>query len=279
MSDVWREIVEAALKQGLDASKGAVPGAKLRQLIARLAPKYGEQYPPAGQEHEKFGEFLSRFGSLVIVLRRDGQDILVAPVDQPQLLDVSESGRTQLREDIFEAFTRIPRESPPVEPWYVRETDTIRWSVANDSLDPDRVVKIPPATLTQELEDRNAFALSSGIDSQIKDSLVATLQDHSALWAFSRTVKEHGLARKWHLYRFQAVVKRIRTWCESEHVEWREDWLRSKTDEPGRARSIGLSSPVDGQRHQFGRFMESLSDEDLKRISVPLDIVLKLLQK
>jgi hypothetical protein len=279
MNEVWPAIVAAALKQGVQSSKGAVPGAKLRQIIARIAPKYGEQYPPAGQEDEKFGEFLNRFSSLVMLLRRDGQDILVAPVDQPQLLDISESGRTQLREDIFEAFTRIPRESPPVEPWYARDTDTIKWSPANESLDLERFVKIPPATLSQELEDRKAFALSSGIDSQIKDSLVATLEDHSALWAFSRTLKEHGLARKWHLYRFQALVMRIRNWCESQHVDWREDWLRSKTDQPNRPKSVNMSQPIEERRHLFGKFVEALSDDDLKRVSVPLDIVLKLLQK
>ncbi len=279
MSDVWREIVAEALKQGVQISKGAVPGAKLRQLIARIAPKYGEQYPPAGHEEEKFGEFLNAFGSLLILLRRNGQDILVAPVDKPQLLDIAEGGQTQLREDVFEAFTHIPRESPPVEPWYARDTDTIQWSTANESLEPERFVKVPPATLSQELEDRKAFALSSGIDSQIRDSIVATLQEHSALWAFSKIVKEHGLSRKWHLYRFQAVVQRIRKWCESEHVEWREDWLRSKTDQPSRVKASKMSAPSRGQGHLFEKFVEALSDDDLKRVSVPLDIVLKLLQK
>lgn len=279
MPDVWPEIVAEALKQGLIASKGAVPGAKLRQLIARTAHRYGVQYPPAGQEDEKFGEFLNRFSSLLILLRRHGQDILIAPVDQPQMLDIPEGGQTQLREDIFEAFTHIPRELPPAEPWYARDTDTIKWSPANEPLDMERFVRILPATLSQELEDRKAFALSSGIDSQIKDSLVATLEDHSALWAFSRIVKEHGLARKWHLHRLQAVVLRIRNWCESKHVEWREDWLRSKTNQPSRMHSINVSTPIDGQRFLFGKFVEALSDEDLKRVSVPLDIVLKLLQK
>src|ERR1700679_785111 len=122
MSDVWSQIVAEALKRGLEVSKGAIPGAKLRQLIARIAPQYGEQYPPAGHEDAKLGAFLNRFNSLLLVLRRDGQDILVAPVDKPQLLDIAESGQgqTQLRDDIFEAFTHISRESSPLEPWYER---------------------------------------------------------------------------------------------------------------------------------------------------------------
>src|SRR5260370_1686180 len=138
-------------------------------------------HPPAGHEEEKLSELLIAFNLLLILLRRNGQDILVAPVDKPQLLDIAEAGQTQLREDVFEAFTHIPQQSPPVEPWYARDTDTIQWSTANQSLQPERFVKLPPATLSQELEDRKAFALSSGIDSQIRDSIVATLQEHSAL--------------------------------------------------------------------------------------------------
>jgi hypothetical protein len=85
MSDVWQQIVAEALNEGVRISRGAVPGAKLRQLIARAAEKYGEKYPPAGRENEKFGDFLNEFGSLLITLRRDGQDILVAPPNECHL--------------------------------------------------------------------------------------------------------------------------------------------------------------------------------------------------
>lgn len=279
MSDVWQQIVAGALNEGVHISRGAVPGAKLRQLIARAAEKHGEKYPPAGRENEKFGDFLNEFGSLLITLRRDGQDILVAPVDRPQLLDTAQSGQARLREDIFEAFTHIPRGSPPVEPWYERDTDRIKWVPANETINQERFVKIPPATLSEELEDRKAFALSSEIDTQISETLQGTLQDHSALWAFSRTVKEHGLSRKWHLFRFQAVVKRIRAWCDAQHVEWREDWLRAKAEQPIRPKLGKVSLADAGQERVFQKFVEGLSDEDLKRVSVPLDIVLKLLQR
>jgi len=278
MNEIWPEIIKKALDRGLEISKGAIPGAKLRQIIARIAPEYNEQYPPVGHEGEKFKDFLGRFGSLLTVLPRDGQDILVAPSDKPELLSTSETGQAHLREDIFEAFTRIPRESPPREPWYERSTDKITWRTANETLGALEFVKIPPATLSQELEDRRAFALSSEIDPQIKDSLLATLQDHSALWAFSRIVRENGLAHKWHFFRFRSLIMRIRHWCERENIEWREDWLRSKSDQPNRAKSVNISGFIDEQ-HRFEGFLEGLSDEDIRRISVPLDIVLKLLSK
>ncbi len=281
MNNNWQEIIKKALELGVETSKGAVPGAKLRQIIARIAPEYKEHYPPEGHESEKFRDFLARFGSLLTVLPRDGQDILVAPFDKPELLNTSDTGQTKIREDIFEAFTRIPRESPPIEPWYERNTDRIRWATADEDLPPTEFAKIPPATLEQELADRRAFASSEEIDSQIRDSLLATLQDHAGLWGFSRILREHGLAHKWHFSRFRALVTLIRTWCTNEHIEWREDWLRPATGQPGRNKPINLSELVSGPLNPslLEGFMRNLSDEDLKRISVPLDIVLKLLRK
>jgi hypothetical protein len=278
MSENWQEIVKKALDRGLESSKGAVPGAKLRQIIAHIAPSYGEQYPPLGHEDEKFRDFLGHFGSLLTVFPRDGQDILVAPSDRPELLGASETGQAQLRADMFEAFTRIPRESPPMEPWYERSSDRIKWQTADEATDPVNFSKIPPATLAQELEDRRAFALSLEIDSQIKGNLLGVPQDHSGLWTFTKIVKENGLSHKWHFFRFRALLRRIKSWCESENIEWREDWLRSGSVPPSSGKPLNISDLIDST-HRFEGFLQGLSDDDVKRISVPLDIVLKLLRK
>jgi hypothetical protein len=48
MDGNWSEIIKKALQLGLESSKGAVPGAKLRQIISRIAHDFSEQYPPAG---------------------------------------------------------------------------------------------------------------------------------------------------------------------------------------------------------------------------------------
>ena len=249
MNESWQRIVREALDRGLESSKGAIPGAKLRQIIARIAPSYSEEYPPAGYEGEKFRDFLGRFGSLLTVLPRKGQDILVAPSDRPELLAAEEAGRAQLREDIFEAFTRIPRESPPREPWYERSTDKVLWNTADEAVNHPEFVRIPPATLAQELEERRVFALASEIDPAVRDKLLANLQEHSALWAFSRIVKESGLAQKWHFFRFKAILGRIRNWCGSEHV----DCVRTGSSR-GTIRPHVLCSSI------FRSFCESSSD-------------------
>jgi hypothetical protein len=43
--------------------------------------------------------------------------------------------------------------------------------------------------------------------------------------------------------------------------------------------STGDELPTANQRHIFERLVQSLNDEDLRRISVPLDIVIKLIRE
>jgi hypothetical protein len=276
MDEIWNEVVAEALTRGLETSDGAVPGAKLRELVARVAPKHGVSYPPPGREDEKFADFLKQFGSSVIVLRREGQDLLVAPSDAPQLLDRSANVYAQIRDDIFEAFTRIPKGSSPRQPWYARDTDTIEWLTEDENPAGVRFVRIPVATLDQELSDRRAFLLSPGIEKDVQDKLLGTLTAHSALGSFSAVLRAHGLARKWHFYRFSEVVRRIKKWCESEKVPWRDEWITPVNQHSKADAAAAPPASTEARRTSFSQFVETLTDEDLRRISVPLDIVLKL---
>ena len=73
MDEVWKQIVAEALAVGLKTSAGPVPGAKLRQLIFRVAKRRDLTYPPSGHEQESFGDFLKHFESIALVRRRDGR--------------------------------------------------------------------------------------------------------------------------------------------------------------------------------------------------------------
>jgi hypothetical protein len=278
MDEEWKQVVIEALARAMKPSGKAAPGAKLREIIARVAAEHNLRYPAAGHEEESFSDFLKHFDSVLLIRRRKGEDILVAPVDMPQLLlDVSDSAGTRVREDMFEAFTRIPRGSPPVEPWYFPENDTVEWLAANEQPGLRRLIKIPPSTLDQELEERRTFVLSSDIEDEVKDRMVATLSSHSGLGSFAKVIGSHGLARKWHGHRFQSVLRRMRAWCEAAHVPWREQWIVTSDQWP--APSVTTAKVTDEHRNLFGKFVEALSDEDLRRISVPLDIVLKIVGK
>jgi len=276
MDAVWNPIVSEALEAGLKASNGPVPGAKLRQLIVKTARSRDVDFPPIGHEEESFAEFLKHFSSIVLVRRRQGRDILAAPADKPELFaETTGNDVTRIREDIFDAFTRIPRGIPALEPWYDDSNDNVVWLHANEPS--GQLIKMPAATWEQEIEDRKLFISSAEIEIVAKDKISASLEKSSGLGSFSKLIKAHGLSESWHLFRFQAVVRRIKAFSNDFGVPWREDWLNS--NKPRFATfQAGMGMEVHSSRHLLDRFVESLSGEDIRRISVPLDIVLKLLQ-
>ena len=279
MDESWNQIVADALAAGLKTSSGAVPGAKLRELIDKVAKSRELCYPPSGHEQESFGDFLKHFESIALVRRRKGRDLLAAPADMPQLLaEAPESGSARLREDIFDAFTRIPRGVPPSQPWYVVSDDTIVWLRPTELSGSGELVKIPAATLELELSERKSFIQSADLADDAKNRIAASLDTHSGLGSFSKLIKAHGVSQMWHRHRFQAVVRRIRTWCAAVGVSWREEWV-SSGDAPKLPPHTREDLPAKDQRYLFERFVQSLTDEDLRRISVPLDIVLKLIRE
>jgi len=277
MDEAWNQIVAEALTAGLKSSSGPVPGAKLRELVVKSAHRRNLGYPPSGHEQESFGDFLKHFDSIVLVRRRKGKDLLAVPPEMPQLLaEAPESGAARLREDIFEAFTRIPRGVPPAEPWYVLSNDSVVWLLPTELSGSGELIKIPPATLEQELSERKSFIQSADLADDIKHRIAASLDTHSGLGSFSKLIKAHGLSQMWHRHRFQTLVRRIRAWCAAGGVLWREEWVSSDASKPPAQFGDDLSAK--NQRYIFERFVESLTDEDLRRISVPLDIVLKVIQ-
>ena len=276
IDEIWQVIMAEALENAFQVSRGAVAGARFREVVAATASKHGQQYPPTD---EKFGDFLKQFSSLLIVLRRPGKDLLVAPADRPELL-AGGGGDNQafIRDDVFEAFTRIPYETPPSEPWYRRDNDTFCWIRNGGIVDETQFLRVPPRTEAQEVEERRAFANLSQYD-RIKDELLKTLDTHAALWAFSRVMKEKGLGREWHVFRLQSIVKRIRVWCEEQHVEWRDEWLTPTKVAAAPRVTTGAQREETSQKVAFTKLVEVLSEEDIKRIQVPLDVVLRLLQR
>lgn len=283
MDEIWKTVVVGALDRGIQESKGrAVSGAKLRQLVVQLAPQNGVSYPPPGFESTNFSEFLKYFDSILVVLRRRAQDILVAPVSQPELLmGLSGKGnQPQIRVDIFDAFTRIPRESEPRIPWYEPAFDRIVWLSQADGETNPALKPIPPASRDQEIADRRAFIDSLQVEPAILENLTRALGEtgSSVLWAFSQALRSAQLSRKWHEYRFQLVTSRIRHWSEAQHVPWQESWLVAPGDAVGDAQ-VEAAIEVASERANLKELLSALDEEDLKRVNVPLDIVLKLFRR
>src|SRR5450759_4293744 len=138
--DEWGKILKEALEECTKHSDSAVPGAKLRETLSRIAQKKGETYPPVGVG--SFGSFLKKYPAVAIVRPRPGQDILIAPYDQPDLLitpgtttDKSQSG---IRRDLFEAFTFVKSSSAP---WYNTASDSVEWLPTGENEPTDNTLK------------------------------------------------------------------------------------------------------------------------------------------
>jgi hypothetical protein len=155
--------------------------------------------------------------------------------------------------------------------------DKIVWLLSTELSGSGELVKIPAATLEQELSERKSFIQSADIAQETKGQIATSLDAHSGLGSFSKLIKAHGLAQMWHRHRFQTVVRRIRAWCAATGVSWREEWVSS--DDASKPLIQAGDEPGKNQRYLFERFIEALTDEELRRISVPLDIVLKVMKE
>lgn len=283
MDEVWNEILSEALERGIRESKGrAVPGAKLRQLVNHVASQRGLSYPPQGFEATNFSEFLKHFDSIVIVLRRRAQDILVAPASQPELL-MSIGGlgsQPQIRADIFSAFTRIPRENDPRCPWYEQGHDRILWLPEAEGTASGNLIPIPPSSKDQEIADRRSFIESLQEEQGLLDSLRRVLDEsgNSVLWSFSQHLRSAQLSRKWHEYRFQLVTSRIRHWSEAQRIPWQDSWLVAPGDLSNDAQ-VEAAVELASEKASLKDLISGLDEQDLRRINIPLDIVLKLLRR
>lgn len=132
--------------------------------------------------------------------------------------------------------------------------DTVEWLRPTELTEPGEVVKIPAATMEQELSERKSFIQSADVTEDVKVRVAASLDAHSALGSFSKLIKAHGLSQDWHRHRFQSVVRRIRAWCTTTAVPWREEWV-SSSDESSSTISTGDASPTKAQRHLFEQFV------------------------
>jgi hypothetical protein len=284
MDEIWTKIVTEALERGLRETKGRpVPGAKLRKLVASVAAQHAQSYPPAAFEGSSFSDFLKACDSILIVLKRPAQDLLVAPVEQAELLlNTSDQGsRAEIRRDVFDAFTRIPRVGDTKSSWYDSARDQFLWLDAESAGANDALVPGPRASKEQEIDDRRSFVDASVQPGETRDALLRTLTEtgNSALWAFSNVLRASGLSRKWHEYRFQRLTGRIRIWSEHARQVWRDDWLVAGDVATSRRSEPATETGSVPNRANLQTLISRIDEADLQRITVPLDIVLKWLGK
>ena len=277
MENIWQELINEALTDLIKRTGAPAPGAKLRGAIAHLARQRGFDFPPAGVR--KFTELVEAFPADFILQRRPGSDVLVVPAARAELLAIEQPGAApavaRIRQDIFDALTKVPVPAYG-QPYYVPEKDLVQWIKIGEQ-PPQTAVVMPVTTLEEELALRKVFIEELEPVDTGKNALDATLATTQPLREFSNAVKEYGLIRKWHAFRVVRLATRLREWSVSKSLPWQSSWVDA-TEPRSIAASPAAPVSLDNKRHLL-EFSSLLTEEDLARISVPMDIVLRLLAK
>lgn len=278
MANPWLEILQEALASEIERTKSAVPGAKLRAAVAKIASSRGLTFPPPGVT--RFSAFIESFPSQVLLHRQPGSDILVAPVNRLDLITASSSHapapNSRIREDLFKALTKLPT-AEAGKPHYLPSNNSVLWVKAGEPV-PAEAIALPESSLENELAVRKRFADEVDAQETAKEALLGALTQHAPLQAFSQAIHNFGLIKHWHTFRLGALNSLLRTWSTDKAVPWQLDWVQ--LSEP---RSIPLAVPsppvsVEG-KSGLAEIAAQLTQEDLARIHIPLDIVLRLLAK
>lgn len=274
MEQDWGTIFDAAFQAAFSGKSGPVPGAKFRQVVARAAEAQGVPFPPSGMG--RFSEFLERFPEKVLIQRTPGRDILVVPATEPGRLSDDRGVSARLRPDIFVALTYFSADAG--RHYYVPATDQVV-TIPQGSNDqpPLASVPFPPASKDHEFKLRHDFVASDGLSPEAKEALEKALKDGRPLPTFNEAVKRFGLSREWHMFRMADLITRLRAWADEHGIAWSPTWLgdppvKQEAKAPIQARKLqrDLSTLIQALAGQ-------VTEADLARISVPLDIVLKLL--
>lgn len=281
MDNTWLDILRTALDNLVTRTGTPVAGAKLRAAVKTLAEDRGEQFPPEGMT--KWSAFLGSFPNDVIVIPNPGSDVLVVPANRPDLQAAATTiannsvsahlptfGR--IRSDIFTALTRIPK--PDERVVYLPEADAVLWQNL-DEVAPPNAVLFPIATLEAEVALRRRFAENDGnVSETAKDALLNACNSNGPLGQFTQAIRSYGLIQDWHMFRLSALSEKLREWAQFNGLSFRDEWLG--LEKTKLATTLEANSATVNKRGLV-ELAGLLSDDDISRISVPLDVVLRLL--
>lgn len=274
---IWEEILLEAVEKAVKDIDGAVPGARLKLLISTLATNKKRSFPPAEfAPPKKFRDFLNHFEAKnVIVTRvRVGQDMLIAPAEKHSLLvnesRIADRGGVTFRKDLFLAFTQISVYGFR----YLRSQD--RFEQCYNIFVPDSdMFLVPPVTIEQSIKDRQDFCSENdNVESIEVLRQYLNIGNNDALRRFGERVRELGMQVQWHRFRVKLLEEKIRSWVNEKGIVWLDAWWSNH--DTGSGRHDDTSDILDQLSPSFLDAVANLRPADLTRISLPLDIVVRL---
>lgn len=274
----WLEIIQQALSAEITRTGSPVSGAKLRSEVAKIARSNGWDFPPP--DVPKFSSLISLFPASLLILRRPGSDFVVVPTDRPELLtgetDQKSSSGSRLRVDIFDALTRIPTDKSG-KPHYIPSGDCVVWSGSLSDM-PAEAIELPSSSFESEIAIRKAFCVSTEVPEPRPEPLEAALKTKTPLKDFTQTLHTLDLVGEWHRFRLAALIDQLKAWATENSVNWGASWVDTSESRKVYAPSVAPVFEVDN-RHALANFIAELSSDDLRRVTLPLDLVLRLLAK
>lgn len=278
-TSAWHEVIGEALSQA--ESDGGLPvvGAVLHSIIAQIARKKGLPFPP--KPEVSFKEFLLDNMEVVWVIPRPGQDFVAVPPSRADL--AVDSSDKALRADLFKAFTVVKKAT---NRWYSAKDDSIIETSADVEHPGANCYKIPPVTFEREVQRRQDF-VDSQVQGDLRQKLLPALAAPKPLTAFSKAIHENGLIETWKIFRTQTIAQAVRDWSVSVRLPWGGDWiivrearsdhLMHRDDRRPFGDNARGHEAADLARRRIITTLASLPLDDLKRVKIPLDLVIKVL--
>lgn len=243
----------------LQAQGTMVPGAKLRQKVVEAGWQQGlDVAAHLAALDRPFSKVLAEVDG-VVVTPVPGSDILVGlPGAKPpeKIPPPARSPHRALRQDVFEAFTRISA----VPFVYVPERDKF---VGEDQAE-GVTVRVPPASVEQLIASRRDFAesLSATEQGPLLDALERSV---SPLAQFRQVLHANRLVGQWAEFQAEKLESRVRTWAEDNHVTPRAAWfIRNRRNERD-------------ARQVLQRLAPYLTADEIRDIRIPLRAVAAML--
>lgn len=246
-------VIEALTKLG--GRERLIPGARLSIEVAKSFDLKAH-LKATGQTFLRFLESIQEEAKIKIVAVK-GTDIRVGFSEATYPTPPMVAGRTGLRQDVFDAFTRFG-----IRYYY---------DPANDEFTktghPGRIPS-NPITLEDALRYRREFA--ENLEGEAHTAVLATLDKGMvALREFSTTIRDHGLISRWRAYYTDELSKWIGDWASANNVKVNPEWFQPSVNRP--QKSVG--------RRGVLLAMEEMAEEDWGRILIPLAIVEKMLAR
>lgn len=279
----WEQILREVVSQETKSETQPTPAASLRQKLVSHARKEGLQFPPPDEPELKFGEFLHHFPNVVATVRRPGGDLWVAPASATNLLIDAPAGQrarqSGVRTDLFDAFTDI---RPERKYWYEKDSDQFVSTAIGFSPPADgSYIEVPKYDLSGAKKIRLDFMETVGV-AGVKVELAVALNSKSPLGSFSSVIRRHALQPQWHEFRAKSLLAVIGDWATKVRIPWAEGWI---TGNAGGASAIdeAATAPADTPNREWRRaliaFVNEIDEGDMARISIPLDVLAKILVK